>query len=163
MREIFSNYYNLVTVQCDFFGSEFMQSSNSFTLKNQNENVLNSDERDLVTREPTKMLEVLSSYTVTLLLMAKLNEDQNHFNDMGFMQAIDIITAIQAVKVILKDNDLIIDDNKVIGYGHSHGTYLVHLCNKLTPNLFPHIIDNSAWIEPCIYIRTDTCINHMDL
>ena len=141
MREFFADQYSLVTIQCDFFGSEFMQSSKSFTLKNRNENVLgvlNSEERDLVKRDSSRILEVLSTHTVTLPVIAKLKEEQNHFNDMGFMQAIDIITAIEAVKIILKDNDFIFDDNKLIGFGHSHGAYLVHLCNRLAPLIFPY-------------------------
>lgn len=37
---------------------------------------------------------------------------------MGYMQAIDIITAIEALKIILVNNN---NMKRLIGYGHSHG------------------------------------------
>lgn len=79
---------------------------------------------------------------------AKLTESIDDFNDMGYMQAIDLITAIEIVKAIVKDNDYIFDEKRTIGYGHSHGAYLLHLSNCLAPHLFSFIVDNSAWIEP---------------
>ncbi len=80
--------------------------------------------------------------------MASLDETLEDFNDMGYMQAIDLITAIEAVKIILRENRLSFNAKRMIGYGHSHGAYLVRLCNRLVPHLFSFIIDNSAWIEP---------------
>jgi hypothetical protein len=79
------------------------------------------------------------------------------------MQAIDIITALEAVKIILNENNLEFNSNRVIGYGHSHGAYLLHLSNILASHLFSFIIDNSAWVEPkylvlnrIVYQRTGT-------
>lgn len=47
----------------------------------------------------------------------------------------DIITALEAIKIkiILKENNLRFNERKVIGYGHSHGAYLLHLSNRLAP------------------------------
>lgn len=157
MRDIFADQYNLVTIQCEYFGSEYMQSANTFTLKNNVDdvfNILKASEKEIVQNDSSKLIEILSSYLVTLPVRANLSEDENYFNDMGFMQAIDIITAIEAVKIILKENALIFNDRKVLGYGHSHGAYLLHLCNRLVPHQFSFIIDNSAWIEP-VYLNSN--------
>jgi len=105
MRSEFADKYNLVTVQCDYFGLEFMQ---------------------------TDILE----------------ETNDSFNDMGPLQAMDVISSVIFVQEILKDNNLRYNTNKIIAYGHSHGAYLAYLANALAPNLFNLIIDNSSWLVP---------------
>ncbi|VDH00933.1 Protein of uncharacterised function (DUF2920) [Lysinibacillus sphaericus] len=94
------------------------------------------------------MLQLLSNHSIELPVKASLQETHNFFNDMGFMQAIDLITCLEVVMLILQDNDLDFNKQKIIGYGHSHGAYLLHLVNRLTPHLLTNIIDNSSWIEP---------------
>lgn len=157
MKEVFADQYNLVTIQCEYFGSEFMQNVNSFNLNCSIDDVndlLKTSEKEMLNKDPSKLIEILSSYSITLPVIANLSEDENCFNDMGYLQAIDVITAIEAVKIILKENGLIFNDRKIIGYGHSHGAFLLHLCNRLVPNQFSHIIDNSAWIEP-VYLNSN--------
>src|SRR5690606_8160619 len=70
------------------------------------------------------------------------------FADMGYMQAIDIMTSIEIIKNILKQEDHSFDSKRVIGFEQSHGAYLLHLCNRLAPHLFSVIIDNAAWVIP---------------
>lgn len=156
MRETFSDTHNLVMLQCEYFGSEFMQSASSFNPKEQIEEILSFlsyEERNLLKENFSNLLELLSTKEITFPVIANLGETQDHFNDMGFMQAIDIITAIEAVKIILKENDILFNPKKVIGYGHSHGAFLLHLSNCLVPHLFSHIIDNSAWVEPVFFSK----------
>ncbi|MFS0575517.1 DUF2920 family protein [Sporosarcina sp. 179-K 3D1 HS] len=98
--------------------------------------------------DPSGLLSLLYTKSVTLPVTAKLDETIDNFNDMGFMQAIDLLTALEAVQIILKENNLVFNEKKVIGYGHSHGAYLLHLSNRLAPHMFSYIVDNSAWIEP---------------
>ncbi|OMC89143.1 hypothetical protein BK128_04230 [Viridibacillus sp. FSL H7-0596] len=151
MRETFADTHNLVIVQCDYFGSEFMQCASLFNPKGQLEELLSflsHEERNSINKDFSNFLELLSTKQITVPVIAQLGETLDHFNDMGFMQAIDIITAIEAVRIILEENDITFNSKKVIGYGHSHGAYLLHLSNCLAPHLFSHIIDNSAWIEP---------------
>jgi hypothetical protein len=105
MRSYFADEYNLVTIQCDYFGLEFMQSD---LLKETNEN----------------------------------------FNDMGPLQAMDVISSVIMVQEIMKDNNLVYNTNKIIAYGHSHGAYLAYLANAFAPNIFNLIIDNSSWLIP---------------
>lgn len=82
-----------------------------------------------------------------LPFLENINETKDNFNDMGFMQAIDMVTALETIKIILKDNNLPFNERKVIGYGHCHSAHHLNLGNRFAPRLF-HIIDNSAWIEP---------------
>lgn len=105
MRSYFADQYNLVTIQCDYFGLEFMQSE---------------------IREET---------------------DEN-FNDMGPLQAMDLLSSVVIVQEILRDNDLAYDANKIIAFGHSHGAYLAYMANAFAPNFFNLIIDNSSWLIP---------------
>lgn len=77
---------------------------------------------------------------------------------MSYMQAIDNITAIEAIKLILRENNLTFNENKVMGYGHSQGAYLLHLANKLAPHLFTYIIDNSSWVDP-VYLYENRYLN----
>lgn len=111
MRIHFADQYNLVTIQCDYFGLEFMQS------------------------------EILE-------------ETNETFNDMGPLQAMDIVSSVIIVQEILKDNNLFFDTNKIIAYGHSHGAYLAYLANAFVPNLFSLIIDNSSWLIP-VYLLSN--------
>lgn len=105
MRMELADQYNLITIQCDYFGLEFMQTD-------------------------------------------PLLEDLQCFNDMGPLQAIDIISSTIIVQEILRDNHLIYNTNKVIAYGHSHGAYLAYLANVFAQDLFSLIIDNSSWLLP---------------
>lgn len=160
MRIVFADKYNLVTLQCSFFGDEFMQRADNFNLKNGESEVtryLTTDELKAFRSNPSNLLNLLSTKSMTLPVAAKLNETENNFNDMGFMQAIDIVTAIETIKILLKENDMPFNEKKIIGYGHSHGAYLLHLSNRLAPHLFSYIVDNSAWVEP-VYLFASRCL-----
>jgi Protein of unknown function (DUF2920) len=159
MREVFADMHNLVVIQCDYFGSEFMQASKSqsFNLDtNQLKSLLTENDFQAIIKSNNsveEILKVLSKYECTVTGKETLNESLSNFNDMGFMQALDVLTALYAVKIILKDNNLNYNKSKVIAYGHSHGAYLAYLCNRIAPNDFTLIIDNSAWIKP-VYLST---------
>lgn len=118
MRSYFADQYNLVTIQCDYFGLEFMQSD-------------------------------------------VLEETNENFNDMGPLQAIDIISGTIIVQEILKDDNLVYNNNKIIAYGHSHGAYLAYLANAFAPNLFSLIIDNSSWLIP-VYLLSNRQLRTVD-
>lgn len=113
MRETFAEKYNLVTVQCEYFGSEFMQSTTSFKLKNNLEQLLISlspEERNTIGNDTAKLFDILSNKKINLPVMADIKETNDDFNDMGYMQAIDIITSIEAIRIILKDNNFIFNE-----------------------------------------------------
>lgn len=154
MREQFADIYNMVTIQCEYFGSAHMQSADQINITNQQalRSILSEAEWNRIQQNPGIFTQLIASKEVTFPVKADLNETVEDFNDMGYMQAIDIITAFETVKLLLDDNNLEYDSNRVIGYGHSHGAYLVHLCKILSPQTFSFIVDNSAWLEP-LYIN----------
>lgn len=149
MREAFSDKYNLITLQCDYFGYEFMQNDfKEFTIENMNLDSVAS--RELLTRlilNNDDGLKFLNKIT----LISKLDESKENFNDMGIMQALDNITATLNIinKFDKAKNKL--NYNKVIIMGNSQGSYLAYLCNYLCRGLYTHILDNSAWVYPQYY------------
>ena len=158
MRSAFADKYNLVTVQCDYFGSEFMQG-NIYPIKltarfNEKSNVITKNDmaqinnylKDAVITK--NMYKICEKYNIDLVGYAQLSETLTNFNDMGIMQALDNISAVMIVISILKENNLNFNNNKIIIYGHSHGAYLGYLCNAMAPNLFKYLIDISAWLFP---------------
>ncbi|PIC75952.1 hypothetical protein CSV74_13525 [Sporosarcina sp. P19] len=157
MREELSDGFNMLTVQSAFFGDQFMQSSEDFIVEDIEayaQKYLTEEEKAYVVGNTDKMIQRLSTIDFILPVKAKLTETENIFNDMGIMQAIDLITTLEAVKILLDGNDLEYNSDQIIGYGHSHGAYLLHLVNRIAPNLLSNIIDNSGWIEPA-YLKSN--------
>ncbi len=166
MRRQFADSYNLMTVQCDYFGWEFMQDSNKVRIninRSDLEPIFSRGEIDEIFSEGTMNLNKLvllgSKHSITLRCMAEIDEDLTDFNDMGIMQAVDNITAVLAVITILKDNQVNFNQGKILIYGHSHGAYLSYLCNAFAPGLFSLIIDNSAWLFPA-YLQACRILNY---
>jgi len=165
MRYEFSDEYNLVTIQCNYFGYEFMQMPEKTYVPDINEkeikNILSYDEVTKAYKNGAfnfnSFLDVAKNHKININVKADLSgESISNFNDMGLLQAIDNITCVLSVMNILYDNDLDFNSKKVIIYGHSHGAYLAYLCNALAPTLFSLIIDNSAWLKP-VYLSDDIC------
>ncbi|WP_332650943.1 DUF2920 family protein [Lysinibacillus sp. 54212] len=130
VRERFADKYNVLTVQCEYFGSRFMQSADSFSYHLDDLKSLLKKEGVLKLQEnPSNFLKVVSQYELTVPVVTSVDETVNEFVDMGYMQAIDVVTAIEAVKIILQENQLMVNDSRVIGYGQSQGAYLRHLAN----------------------------------
>ncbi|WP_099190200.1 DUF2920 family protein [Tepidibacter mesophilus] len=166
MRKEFADKYNMVTVQCDYFGWEFMQEQKSIYSPNFNIDELKKNfsvkEIEYIYKDGNfdiyRYLEMASNYNINVKLRADLsNENLSNFNDMSIMQAIDNITAVLKVMAVLYNNNYEFNTKKVIIYGHSHGAYLAYLCNIFAPTLFSLIIDNSAWLYPG-YIKENRCI-----
>ncbi|WP_233879537.1 DUF2920 family protein [Virgibacillus halodenitrificans] len=159
MRREFADQYNLIVIQCNYFGSEYMQSSNISSLSMNIEylsKLLSPEDFQKIKSgnlTTNQILKEISKYECNLEANAQLKEDIKSFNDMGFMQALDILTAVHAVKIILKDNRLSCNSDKTIIYGHSHGAFLAYLCNRLAPQEFDLIIYNSAWLKP-VYLTS---------
>lgn len=165
MRQTFANKYNLVTIQCDYFGNEFMQKANNVLLninRNEIEKIFTSNEIEYIFEEGNtnlnRLLEVGKNYNITMHGRENLsNENHMNFNDMGIMQALDNITSVIYVMSILYNNNHKFNSKKIILYGHSHGAYLSYLCNALAPHLFSLLIDNSAWLFP-VYLKDNRVV-----
>lgn len=127
MRMQFPDRYNLIVIQCDYFGIDYMQ-----TMAARIEEFL----------EKGKELGTPDEITI------QLEETLNNCNDMGIMQASDVLRA--GLYVIHKLSSLGIKMNfgKIIAYGSSHGSYLGYLVNRLCPGLIKLVIDNSSYCLP---------------
>ncbi|WP_217586179.1 DUF2920 family protein [Lentibacillus saliphilus] len=153
MREQFADHHNLVTIQCDYFGCEYMQAANNIQVKNSDalEKIMSKEDYESLRPNMNRaqdLLACLSDYECIVGAVEQLNESEASFNDMGFMQALDLLSALYAVKIILRDNEFVYNEDRVIAYGHSHGAFLAYLCNRMAPYDFSLIIDNSAWLKP---------------
>lgn len=164
MRTYFSDNHNLVVVQCDYFGWEFMQKPNNISININKIELLKTfskSEVNYIFQDNNfweRLLEVANKYNYNIFCSEILDENLSNFNDMGIMQAIDNISAVICIMEIIKDNCYKFNRNKIIIYGHSHGAYLAYLCNAFAPNLFSLIIDNSAWLFP-IYLKHNRYVN----
>lgn len=156
MRKMFANKDNLVIIQCNYFGNEFMQDSAKINL--QIEKIFNNKEiEDLYISgkvDLCKLALLCKNYNIQLEYEELMQESLSNFNDMGIMQALDCLTAVYAVIAILKENKCTFNSERIMAYGHSHGAYLAYLCNAYCPGLISLIIDNSAWILPS-YLLSD--------
>lgn len=159
MRREFPDKYNLINIQCDYFGYEFMSDLNQ-EVYTPNEKYLKEkskifsevdkamiyDERGII--DFNKFMHVISTYDAEVSYEMFMDEKISNFNDMGLMQALDNIIAVLSVMNILYSNNYKFNAKKIILFGHSQGAYISYLCNALTPGLFSLIIDNSSWLIP---------------
>lgn len=166
MRREFPDKYNLINIQCDYFGHEFMSDLNQ-EVYIPNENYLKQkseifsesdkamiyDERGII--DFNKFMHVISKYDTEISYEMFMDEKISNFNDMGLMQALDNIIAVLSVMNILYTNNYEFNAKKIILFGYSQGAYISYLCNALVPGLFSLIIDNSSWIFPA-YMKENT-------
>lgn len=152
MRSLFADQYNLVTIQCHYFGQDYMENKQVFNpdINDLKQKLKEKDFKSIFINNKlnaNRLFEVARQYpNLTLLQHVKYNETLSNFNDMGIMQCLDILTALYSVFEIIKDNELLFNTKKIIFYGNSHGSYLSYLCNAFAPNLISLIIDNSSWL-----------------
>ncbi|MFF5996813.1 DUF2920 family protein [Lysinibacillus sp. KU-BSD001] len=151
MRSRFADLYNVVTIQCDYFGSRFMQGVDEFTFNDETsslDKIFSEEEILQIQNDSSNLIPLLQTKDTEFPVYAKLEETLDEFADMSYMQAIDLITAIEAIKTILTKNGFQYTEQRIIGFGQSQGAYLLHLSNRLAPHLFSHIIDIAAWVSP---------------
>ena len=138
MKKELADKYNLITVQCDYFGNKMMDSN--------------------YPKEINWLLESPNIKSCQLEYMDITKETLEEFNDMGFMQALDIVSSsIQVIEDLKKDYP-VFNPDKVILFGVSHGAYLSYLCNIICPWLYTHILDISAYLKPVYLNVTRTLV-----
>lgn len=162
IRREFADMYNLVVIQCDYFGYEYMQtgledvSVENIDLMRLNISTTSEKAKKIYSNSHININEFLNGnlkYKNKIIIKSNLHETIENFNDMGIMQALDNIVATLKVIKYLQRNNLQFNTNKVIIMGNSHGGYLAYLCNAMCSGLYTHILDNSAWIYPVYYNR----------
>lgn len=166
MRNRFADKYNLLTVQCNYFGWEFMQGENllpNLVLDSIEQFQYCSAEDYLIVwnnfNQIEKLVPIAKKYNKKIELKAEIMESWSYFNDMGIMQAIDNITAVFYVMNLLKKEGFSLNPMRCVVYGHSHGGYLAHLCNLFAPNFFSLLLDNSGWVIPA-YLRHERILKY---
>lgn len=153
MRHYFSDKYNLVTLQCDYFGYEFMQNIDKLHIPNTESGRVISSKEIARIYNRMNLGNIGRESKAAIKVYVDLSEESAaNFNEMGILQALDNIVALLKVANILYDNNYQFNTKKIISYGHSHGAYLSYLCNALSPRLFSLLVDNSAWLRP-VYLK----------
>lgn len=130
IREELADKHNLVIAQCEYFGIQFMQGE------------LPPDVEKMGLDEHVESIEL--NWEISLA------ESKRDFNDMGMMQALDIVTSV----LYLLETVEIVNTNRIILFEQSHGAYLAHLSNIICPHLFSFILDISGYIMPYYLDRT---------
>ncbi len=149
MRMEFSDQQDLIVVQCDYFGFQFMGSDTMLQVHQKMEDMveeLNQHTDEIDTFMPEGMRDELT-----------LSETSDCFCELGIFQALDNLRVLKKVMMLLSEQGLEYNNNRIIAYGYSHGAYLSLLCNAFAPNLFSGILDNSGWIYPVYLYRSRIC------
>lgn len=138
MRSEFADKYNLVTIQCDYFGYEYMQAGlenvtvEKIDLIRLNISTTNEKAKKIYSNNHININEFLNGnlkYKNEIIVKSNSHETIENFNDMGVMQALDnIVSTIKVIKY-LQRKKLNFNTNKIIIMGNSHGSYLGYLCN----------------------------------
>lgn len=164
MRKQFADKYNLITMQCDYFGWEFMQGINNISLnidKTKLSKIFTNQEVDYIYKDNnifSRLMEISSKNKVNMQGQEILKETLDNYNDMGVLQAIDNVSAVINVIQIIEDNGYKFNKDKKILYGNSQGAYLSYLCNAFAPDMFSLLIDNSSWMFP-LYLKSNRYLN----
>lgn len=147
MRRQFADDYNLVTLQCDYLGYQYMQNNHHLEMtEDMLRHVLTPREFHALRRDYAANRGVMSGKVFSGEIT--LGETAEDFNEMGLWQAMDNLMAVKLLIDIMKENGLDYCPDRVYIYGQSHGAYLAYLCNFLAPGLFAGIIENSAYLFP---------------
>ncbi len=149
MRMEFSDRENLVVVECDYFGYQFMASQ---TMKEVHE-IMKGMAREL--GDMQRRGEPLPEEALTEHF--RQGESGDEFCELGLFQALDNLRALKSVMDLLSCRGCEYNLNRIIAYGYSHGAYLALLCNALRPHLFSGILDNSGWVYPVYLYRPRIC------
>lgn len=166
MRDLLADKYNLIIVQCNYFGYEFMQKSKKAILDDKYKVFFTEDELLNIWTEDgfqiDEFVKLIGGAPFELYLKEDLtDETEECFAEMGIMQAMDNINALITVLSKIKENGQVFNSNKIMVFGNSHGAYLSHLCNILAPGLISLIIDNSGWIFPRYFVKNSRVLTEI--
>ncbi|MEE3392304.1 MAG: DUF2920 family protein [Lachnospiraceae bacterium] len=150
LRRLFSDEKDLVIVQCDYFGYEYMGKELDREVRQSAEKV-RCDPLSILSEEEWQ--EALSDEKIIIRSHLTSSETPENFCEMGIFQALDCVRALKKTTELLESAGLNFDKNNIIGYGFSQGAYLLYLINAMYPDLFSLIIDNSAWFVPRYFTR----------
>lgn len=143
---------NMIVIQTKYFGHEFMGDIKEIKDIEFLDNKISKNKIHEIISKSNSLNEIImksSHLSKKFIIKSKMDEDKTNFNDMSLMQAIDVLTAFYALKIILKENNIEFNNNKKILFGTSHGAYISLLVNALTQGkVFDLVIDNGSYITP---------------
>lgn len=114
MRNQFADDYNLMTVQCDYFGYQYMGSDYPVVVDDELlKSSLSAAELDLLNRDYERYRHILQGKVFTQDI--ELGETPSDFNDMGLMQAIDNARVVKILLDIIKKMAIVLTKK---GYMH---------------------------------------------
>ena len=96
------------------------------------------------TSDLNSIIFAIANKNIPLHVDGNLIPPDNEYQNFGVIQALDNLYVIQH----LSKNNLNADFNNIVLLGTSHGGFIAHMMNKLAPNTFNHIIDNSSYVTP---------------
>ena len=135
MRGLFADKYNMITVQCEYFGLEYMWNPKNLTDYLMNYFMSGEEFSSLSEAEFNEaFLERVKDKKFCRIV--RQDESLATLNDMGPVQAMDNLISLYYMDRFLHDNGIEYDKNKVIVFGNSHGAYLAELCNSYMPGVF---------------------------
>lgn len=106
MRKVFADKYNLVTIQCDYFGWKFMQGSNSI-FRYELAKYFNNKEIEYIFSNNIgfyRSIEIASKYKINIKARENLEQSLDNYNEKGLIQGIYNISAVISVMKIIKGN-----------------------------------------------------------
>lgn len=134
-----SDEYNLIVMQCDYFGNRFM------------DNII----PDNIPKQLLSEFSSLPNFMKGSFVFSKeYPETKDEFNDMGIMQALDTVNATLNCILWVSENKLHLNTNRIFLFGSSHGAYIAHLANLICPDLYTYLIDISAYSTPFYLDKT---------
>lgn len=164
-RRTFADKYNLITIQCDYFGYQYMRKPMNLNLTKKQLKSLKKVEIVKLYKEGNGKVscddyfKLCEEYGFKEKVKEKIEENIDDFNEMGLMQALDNMNALQHVVRKLKKGEMTFNSNKIIFFGNSQGAYLSYLCNILVPGMISLIVDNSGWVFPEFIKKNERQVN----
>ncbi|MCR5651821.1 MAG: DUF2920 family protein [Lachnospiraceae bacterium] len=147
MRDRFADSLNMITVQCDYFGLEYMWTPKSGLQILQNL-VMGQEELSCYSEDEAKAIFFDRIKNNTYKWTVRQKESLGSLNDMGPVQAMDILNALYSLDSFLSVNGIDYDRHKIVVFGNSHGAYLAELCNSYMPGVISAIIDLGGYVFP---------------
>ncbi|OPX92012.1 MAG: hypothetical protein A4E53_00600 [Pelotomaculum sp. PtaB.Bin104] len=165
LRADWADRYNVVTASLNYLGTKLELSLNDVYIPEDQMQILIS----LIPREKLpgcfkekgvldldKVFKLFSGLDLTEKVHCIPNPTDidytQDYNDFGYIQALDCLTAVNSIMAIAEDNNQKIHLGRIFAYGVGHGGYVAMMTDKFAPSTFALVADNSGWIVPQLKI-----------
>lgn len=163
LRSRWANRYNVLAIGVNYQGAAWTKRifTNNFILSPETilklVNILPSELRsEELVNDPNRLLSIFVGQDLTRL---GIELDQaydldfwKNYPDYGFVQALDCIWALGAVRQICQEQGIIIDRKRNYVIGLNEGGHIAQMCGRFAPRTFALIADISGY--PFIALQT---------